>query len=96
MTMLEKLARNNGETNYNGEHYTLTQMAYLKDDSTYTALAIRSNDERDEDGYQTAYTITWSISNPEAEDEGDACDWDNPLDVTDEGILYNIDTGYHC
>ncbi len=55
---------------------TLQQEPYLDgtpDEPYFTALAI------DENGNQ--YDIIWDIVNPESDDDGDRCDWDNPSDI---------------
>lgn len=39
------------------------------------------------------YTVEWKIieSQWEDEDEGNRCDWDNPVDVRIAGSMYNIE-----
>lgn len=89
---LEKLARKLKEeiemekVNFEGKEYTLTQEAYLTgthENPYYEASGI------DSEGNEV--TITWEIKehwlnnegalNGLLEDEGEACDWDNPVSV---------------
>jgi hypothetical protein len=37
-----------------------------------------------EDADGNEYRVIWEISNPDAEDEGDACDWSEPWAILDE------------
>ena len=64
---LDQLEQDHG-TLADGKYY-LTQDAYVETKETYAAVAI------DESG--SAYWITWEITNPDAQDESDKCDWDN-------------------
>ena len=46
------------------------------DGDVYKAIAV--------DQYDNQYEITWEINHPafdELEDESEACDWDNPVEV---------------
>ena len=61
---------------YKGRDYHLLQAVYINGDC-YTAVA-----EDDEGG---EYIIAWDFADdfdPHGDEEGDACDWDNPTSVT--------------
>lgn len=84
--------------------YHLTQQAYLDggyqtDESVYHAMAIRESDEPDEEGWQPAYEIEWSILEDfdprHDDDEGCACDWTNPDGVREIGE-YNVAQKRFC
>ena len=68
--------------------------------TAYFADAIKDGDHPDEDGYFPLYTVEWEIiesqwddeeSQWEDEDEGNRCDWDNPVDVRITRSMYNIE-----
>jgi hypothetical protein len=54
---------------YNDIELKLNQLPYIYTDELYRACAL----DKDEN----EYIITWSITNPECQDESEACDWDN-------------------
>ena len=85
MKTIETLKEEFGSVEYEGNVYVLTQDAYLEynanyDWTFYTALALRA-DEYGPDFDDPAYMVEWDIIRPDAEDEGDACDWDTPCAV---------------
>ena len=57
---------------YNNATLTLTQQAYYAGD-VYEALAT--------DTMGNQYLVKWTNERPEAEDESDACNWDQPVAV---------------
>lgn len=62
--------QNYGTVQHNDITITLTQQAYLQsngNDNWYQAAGIDADDND--------YLIKWEITNPDAEDESDACDW---------------------
>jgi len=82
----KKLESKNGNTYHDGIEYILTQMPYADgyrdgagnfypNQLTYYALAIRADAVPDSDGYVPLYQLMWIPTNPEAEDDADACDW---------------------
>lgn len=88
----QKLTQDNGTIIFEGERYILTQMAYIAgtdDNPHYTAMAIRADAQPDADGWVPAYSIRWDISNPDAEEECDACDWAH-ADHVDYRGAYNL------
>ena len=76
-----------------GRTYQIINDAYLADDC-FEAFAICTTDTADDDGYQPAYQIVWSILDgmENAEDYSDMADWENPDNVRRSGE-YNISTG---
>ena len=95
MMNFNEMAKNNGKTTFNGNEYVLTQQAYTNDGETYEAMAIRSDEQPDEDGFITGYLVTWNVVDSDAETEDCACDWDDPADVRECGC-YNINDGRNC
>ena len=61
-----------GSVLFEGEEYELTQQAYYNEATgdEYQAHAFDKNGEE--------FYVFWNIKNPEAEEEEDMCDWDNP------------------
>ena len=64
-----------------GELIDLTQQAYITQGGTptvcwYEAHA-ESRTQKDEDGETVVHKVRWEITNPEADDAEDACDWDD-------------------
>lgn len=57
---------------------TQSSNVFLRDD-VYVATAV---DEEYE------YRVVWEIINEETDDESEACDWDNPIDITRLGKRY--------
>lgn len=90
--VMENMKKDFGSVEFAGEEYILIQDAYL-DDTEYVADAIKADDEPDDDGYVQIYKVEWSIINPETEDAGDACDWENPADVSAIGAKFNLEDG---
>lgn len=94
--VMESMKRDYGYVEFGGEEYVLVQDAYLDGtdaEAAYFAAAIKVDDEPDDDGYVSIYKVEWSIINPETEDAGDACDWDNPADVDVTGAKFNLEDG---
>lgn len=94
---IDMMIKNNGEVNHNGKTYVLTQPAYINgpiDAPYYIASAICPEDGVDEDGLYDVYDITWYPTqewlDSERDDEGWACDWDNPEDVRKTELGYNL------
>lgn len=59
---------------FEGKEYTLTQEAYYQaGEGKYTASAI--------DAEGNEYNVWWTITNPDAEEESDMCNWDEPESV---------------
>ena len=48
----------------------------------YRAIAVKLNDELDEDGFSPAYEMKWNIigDNP-------PCDWNNPIEIKENGFF---------
>lgn len=92
MKNVESMKKDFGSVEFENEEYILIQDAYL-DDAEYIADAIKVSDEPDEDGYVPIYKVEWSIVYPETEDAGDACDWENPADVSAIGAKFNLEDG---
>lgn len=90
--VMESMKKDFGSVEIGGEEYVLIQDAYL-DGTEYVADAIKADDKPDEDGYVPIYKVEWSIVYPDAEDAGDACDWENPADVSAIGAKFNLEDG---
>ena len=96
---MESLEKKFGSVEFEGKKYILIQDAYIDDvcidgqegHTAYFADAIKDGDHQDEDGYFPLYTVEWEIINPETDDEGDRCDWDNPVDVEATRAMYNVE-----
>lgn len=89
----QKLAQDNGDITINNERYILTQMPYIdgtNEDAYYTARAIKDSDQPDEDNFIPVYQLIWDIINTETEDESEACEWDSPSDIKDQGERYDL------
>lgn len=89
---LDDLISEHGKTIFNGSEYVFLQDAYATgpvDAPYYTAAAIAPANGPDEDGMYQVYELTWyplqSWLDGDREDEGDACDWDSPDDVSPLG-----------
>ena len=50
----------------------------------YKAIAVRLNDEIDEDGFAPAYIVKWKYPDKEAIPP-DICQWDKPMEVIADG-----------
>ena len=93
MKNVESMKKDFGSVEFENEEYILIQDAYL-DGTEYVADAIKvGGDEPDEDGYVPIYKVEWSIVYPDTEDAGDACDWENPADVSAIGAKFNLEDG---
>lgn len=89
----QKLTQDNGTIICECERYILTQLPYVTgtDEAPYyTAMAIKDSDTANQDKEVPAYRITWDITNADAEDESEACDWDSPSDIKDQGERYDL------
>jgi hypothetical protein len=71
---------------------TITQDAYINGgsvraggNSPYELTAWYEAEAEDADGNE--YRVIWTIDNPDAEDQSDACDWENPW------AIIHLDTG---
>ena len=88
------------EYTFLGEKYLLIEDAFLDADNygkvKYFARAIKVGDELDEYGYVPVYMVEWEIIDPETEDGGNACDWENPDDVKPEGATYSPEENRYC
>lgn len=79
MTKFEELnAMNSTIVEWKGKELKTTVDPYImtlatNNEDVYTAPAL------DSEGNQ--YAIYWTIDNPDATDESDVADWENPLDV---------------
>ena len=67
-----------GRVEFGGKWYTLTQDAWYSytdafGDVWYEASAVASNGD--------IYSVIWKATNPEAENEDEVCDWNNPYSV---------------
>ncbi len=85
-----------GYVEFADKEYILIQDAYLggmDDEAAYYADAIKADDEPDDDGYVKIYKVEWDIIFSDTEDAGDACDWDNPADVSAIGARFNLRDG---
>ena len=78
--------QDNGYFEQDGKTYVLLQCAYADNNSqqeaAFFADAVKLGDEI-VDGVVPTYMVEWEIVNPDADDDGDACDWDNPISVKD-------------
>lgn len=98
---INEMEKRFGSVEFEGEKYILIQDAYIDDvcidgqegHTAYFADAIKDGDHPDEDGYFPLYTAEWEIieSQWEDEDEGNRCDWDNPVDVRATRSMYNVE-----
>jgi hypothetical protein len=74
---LDVLAKDNNnictDIQYEGKKIYLVQDSYFDNDNWGDACAFA--DAIDVDG--NLYRVKWEITNPDAEDGSDACDWDN-------------------
>lgn len=81
----DELASEHGTVEHEGKTLALYQDAYPTSDSdrhhelgsSYYAASAITREECEEYGDQAEPThrVTWEITNPEAEDESDTCDW---------------------
>lgn len=92
---IEMMSKEYGDIACNGKHYVLVQTAYIDgpvEAPVYRACAICSGDEQDEDGLYPVYDIEWEPTEEwlagDMDDEGDACDWDDPSEITKTGAGY--------
>lgn len=79
MTKFEELnATNSTIIEWKGKELKTTEDPYIttlatNGEDVYIATAVDNNGDE--------HTIYWMITNPEATDESEAADWENPLDV---------------
>lgn len=87
-----------GSVEFEGEKYILIDDAYIDgpvDDAAYFAYAVKAGEAPDDDRYLPLYTVEWEIINPATDDdESQACDWENPVDVRDDGATINLEDGH--
>ena len=103
---LAEMEKENGTAIIDGVKYVLIEQPYVDDimegyssRTMYNAHAVRYDAPLDENGYTDLYVIRWTPKPgfAEIEDEGDACDWDNPEEcVRENGLGYNPETGRIC
>lgn len=67
-----------GKVEFGGSWYTLTQDAYYSytdacENAWYEAAAVADNGD--------IYRVLWIATHPEAENDEDVCDWNEPYDV---------------
>ena len=78
-----------GYIEYQGEKYALLAQAHA-DGDVYTAPAVKLGDDIDcFDWSAPRYEVEWEINEdfiPKDDDESDACDWQNPIDVRENGV----------
>ena len=97
--LINKYRKDFGDCSFNGKSYVLMQQAYITSDNPdnewYAATAFSPEDEVDENASIPAYAIRWEILpetyeywNNGGEDEGDACDWENPVEVSEFSYFY--------
>ena len=73
----------------------LTDQAYLdydQHDTWYAAYAISADDIRP-DGTAPVWRVEWDITNPDADNEEDACDWTTPRSVQRVDSKYDLRGG---
>ena len=70
----------------------LTTQAYLDCSQGYTWYAADaiSPDEISPDGTAPVWRVEWDISNPDATNEEDACDWSTPRSVKRTNCKYDL------
>lgn len=87
---IAELGKQHGYIMYRGLRYALTQTAYItngkpdwegKPTTHYEAMCIRTDASPNDRGIVPALKVYWDITNPDAEDESEACDWDDPSDM---------------
>lgn len=96
---IEKLRKEHGGITVHGKNYVLVENAYIDGPvcaPIYKAMAICPEDKPDELGCMQIYDIEWEPKAEwlasDSEDEGWACDWDNPSDVSEsKGYVYDLD-----
>ena len=76
--------QNNGYFEQDGKTYVLLQCAYADNNSqqeaAFFAEAVKIGDEII-NGCVPTYMVEWEIIDHDTEDDGNACDWDNPISV---------------
>lgn len=95
---INEMEKRFGSVKFEGTKYIIIDDVYMANrdaygDAVYRANAIKDGDAPD-GGYLPVYEVEWEISNPQAEDEADACDWDSPADVRDEGATLDLEDGH--
>lgn len=96
--VMDQMGEKFGSVEFEGEKYILIQDVYLDgimDNAAYFADAIKvGDDDPDEDAYVPIYKVKWKIINPDAEDEGDKCDWwGPPADVKKIEAKFSLNDG---
>ena len=89
---IKEMKTKNGYFEQDEENYILCQQAYRSTDrneGVFEAMAIKENDKKDEDGWQTAFRVYWKVTDNN-EDESYNADWDSPYSVEKIGE-YNIE-----
>ena len=79
-----------GYIEYQGEKYALLEQAHIDDGNVFTAPAVKLGDYIDCDDWSAPrYEVEWEINEDfvpkDDDDESDACDWQNPIDVRENG-----------
>lgn len=99
--VLDEMRKSNGSfvDDYNDE-YILLQQAYIdgtEDEPYFTALAINDNGGTNAYGLYPVYEVTWKPLQEwldgDRDDEGDACDWDEPDDIKETGAGWDPEDG---
>ena len=99
---LDNLTYIGGEIDADGEKYYLIEQAYIggtNDDPHYTARAIKAAEVlsgADEFPVYSMYWVPLWLDEEEPfegyyEDESNACDWDSPYDIRDNGEFMTVD-----
>jgi len=82
---LNSLAKSAGTFEQDGQTYVLLQQAYADNnkhqEAAFFATAVKIGDEI-VDGLVPTYMVEWEIIDHDTEDDGNACDWDNPISIT--------------
>ena len=72
-----------GTVNFEGKELTVTQAAYVNNDGTeYHATAVDTEGKK----YIVTWKTTegWNNGEVDTEDESNACNWDNPIEVKED------------
>ena len=83
---LKTLVKSAGSFKQDGQTYVLLQQAYADNnkyqEAAFFARAVKIDDEIIA-GVAPTYMVEWEITDHDTEDDGNACDWDNPISVKD-------------
>lgn len=97
---INKLIEEHGRITVMGDDYILLEDAYIGgpvDVPYYSANAIIPSRGLDKDGLYPVFGLIWYPTEQwlsgDREDEGDACDWDNPDEIIDLCLGYDLDEG---